>query len=198
MIEALPPPPMFCSVCENDSTSGKFSANCCADDAGAKDKKFSKSANLKKGLKPSETNFSTLPNPKSHSFSTKKPRKEDCQAGIQVKLLKKNLNSRLQDFNPIPSLLVGAYYNKTMRSILSSFAQTIRSNLECGFLAPELIATNKELRCQFAFYLLPYLTIYTSGRPVSIINSTRTRSRIRKSTQNFELNTLGPVNLPLK
>ena len=83
MIEALPPPPMFCSVCENDT--GKFTgSNCCVvDDAVVtKDRKVNKSA--KKCFIGSEHSFSTLPNVRSHSFSTKKPRKEDCKAGIQV------------------------------------------------------------------------------------------------------------------
>jgi len=84
MIEALPPPPMFCSVCEND-TGGKFGgSNCCAmeDTLVTKDRKVNRSS--KKCFIGSENSFSTLPNVRSHSFSTKKPRKEDCKAGIQV------------------------------------------------------------------------------------------------------------------
>jgi len=80
MIEALPPPPMFCSVCENDTT------NCCTEEEPnslfkeGKTKKQMK----KKGFIGSEHGFSTLPNPRSHSFGSKKPGKDDCKAGIQV------------------------------------------------------------------------------------------------------------------
>lgn len=80
MIEALPPPPMFCSVCENDTT------NCCTEEEPNnlfKDGKPKKQI-MKKAVIGNEHGFSTLPNPRSHSFGSKKPGKEDCKAGIQV------------------------------------------------------------------------------------------------------------------
>ena len=81
MIEALPPPPMFCSVCENDST-GKITSNCCSD--GVKDGGIIQKSAAKARFISSENSFSTLPNIKSRSFSSKKSKKESCQAGIQV------------------------------------------------------------------------------------------------------------------
>ena len=85
MIEAPPPPPMFCSVYDND-TGGKFPTNCCA---GEEPKNLVKEGKpkkqmIKQGFVGNEHNFSTLPNPRSHSFGSKKPGKDDCKAGIQV------------------------------------------------------------------------------------------------------------------
>ena len=81
MIEALPPPPMFCSVCENDTT------NCCTEPEEPnnlyKEGKPKKQI-MKKGFMGNDPGFSTLPNPRSHSFGSKKPGKDDCKAGIQV------------------------------------------------------------------------------------------------------------------
>ena len=78
---ALPPPPMFCSLCDGDP--GKVSDNCCLSHPALNNKKVKKTK--KKGFAPKENCFSTLPHVRSQSFSTKNSAsRDDCKAGIQV------------------------------------------------------------------------------------------------------------------
>ena len=77
---ALPPPPMFCSLC--DVEPGKVSENCCLSEPTVNNKKVNKPK--KKGFGPKENCFSTLPHVRSQSFSTKNSSRDDCKAGIQV------------------------------------------------------------------------------------------------------------------
>ena len=82
LVSALPPPPMFCTVCSDTAGDTAAPAATCCSEPGPKPRKPNKPA--KKGFVSGEHSFSTLPNVRSHSFSTKKPRKDDCKAGIQV------------------------------------------------------------------------------------------------------------------
>ena len=77
---ALPPPPMFCSLCDGDP--GKGSDNCCQSDPAVNNRKPKKPK--KKGFPPKDNCFSTLPHVRSQSFSTKNSSRDDCKAGIQV------------------------------------------------------------------------------------------------------------------
>ena len=77
---ALPPPPMFCSLC--DGEPGKVSDNCSLSHPAVHNKKVKKPK--KKGFVPKENCFSTLPHVRSQSFSTKNSSRDDCKAGIQV------------------------------------------------------------------------------------------------------------------
>ena len=67
--DTLPPPPMFCTMCEEEP------------DIGVSKKK---NKQKKKGFVPNENCFSTLPNVRSQSFSTKNSNRDDSKAGIQV------------------------------------------------------------------------------------------------------------------